>query len=169
MTDTKKNARELLLALGVGHFNATQVIPYLLIAPATTDPKAPQIALLVRHLQQVLFNMGATDVANTGALDLPTARALRLIAGPNWERMTWGSNLQAVLAAAGRGQRLTPAPSSVPDAISPSTLTPTPVAVSGPLDFLPDVPGGLLTYGVAAYLIYRHFRRRSGDHSRSSR
>lgn len=30
-----------------------------------------------------------------------------------------------------------------------------PVAVSGALDFLPDVPGGILTYAVGAYLLWR--------------
>ncbi len=152
MTDTKFNSRELLLALGVGQFNATQAIPYMMIAPATTDPKAPQIILLVEHLQQMLFDMGATDVVNTGYLDPPTARALRQLAGPNWERMTWASNVQAVLAAKARGQRL--------DGARPSKVgSGAPVAVGGPLDFLPDVPGGLITYGVVGYLLYRHFTK----------
>lgn len=152
MTDSKKTSRELLLDIGMGQWNATGTIPYLMIAPATTDPKSPQVMEIVRHLQQVLFTMGA-DVANTGYLDQATANALRQLVGPNWERMTWGANISGVLAARQRGQRLggmslTPVDDSVP------------VAVGGPLDFLPDVPGGLITYGVIGYLIYRHFKKK---------
>jgi len=148
----QKNTRDLITALGIGQWNATMIIPYMMIAPATTDPKSAQIILLVQHLQQLLYQMGATDVANTGRLDPPTARALRQIVGPNWERTSWGGNIGAVLDAQAAGTRLTPAPSD--DAPSPM-----PVAVGGPLDFLPDVPGGLVTYGVVGYLLYRHFTR----------
>lgn len=150
---SKMTSRELLTAIGIGQWNATGTIPYLMIAPATTDPKAPQVMELVRHLQQVLFRMGASDVASTGYLDPSTARALRMVAGPNWERMTWGANIQAVLAAARSGQRLT-AGSGPADTSGGGA-----VAVGGPLDFLPDVPGGILTYGVVGYLIYRHFAK----------
>jgi len=154
MTDTKKSSRELLLAIGVGQFNATQIIPYMMVAPATTDPKSTQTILLVQHLQQLLFDLGATDVANTGYLDPPTARALRQLVGPNWERATWATNIQAVLSARARGQHLGPELRAPIDAPMPM-----PVAVGGPLDFLPDVPGGIVTYGVVAYLIYRHFTK----------
>ena len=154
MSATKKTSRELLLDIGMGQWNITGTIPYLMIAPATTDPKAPQVMEIVRHLQQVLFRMGATDVANTGYLDPSTARALRQLVGPNWERMTWGANISGVLAARSRGQRLSAASLAVPADDS------MPVAVSGPLDFLPDVPGGLITYGVIGYLIYRHFTKK---------
>lgn len=150
----KTTSRDLLNAIGMGQHNATQAIPYLMIAPATTDPKTPLVINMVRHLQQLLYQMGATDVANTGYLDPPTARALRLTAGPNWERMTWGQNIGAVLGARDRGMQLTAA------SMRTVPIDSTPVAVSGPLDFLPDVPGGIITYGVAAFLLYRHFSKR---------
>jgi hypothetical protein len=154
MSDTKPTSRDLLLAIGIGQWNATGTIPYLMIAPATTDPKSPQVTEIVRHLQQILFRLGATDVADTGYLDQPTARALRTVAGPNWERMPWGANIKAVLAAVRRGQRLTGA--SAPVAPSGGGA----VAVGGPLDFLPDVPGGLVTYGVVAFLLYRYLKHK---------
>jgi hypothetical protein len=146
----KQTSRDLLSAIGMGQHNATQAIPYLMIAPATTDPKTPMVINMVRHLQQLLYQMGATDVANTGYLDAPTGAALLQIVGPNWERMTWGANIQALLGARDRGMNLSPPPVAVP----------MPVAVSDPLDFLPDVPGGIVTYGLAAYLLYRHFTKR---------
>jgi len=150
----KQTSRDLLNAIGMGQHNATQAIPYLMIAPATTDPKTPMVINMVRHIQQLLYQMGAIDVANTGYLDAPTAAALLQIAGPNWERMTWGSNIQAILGARDRGMSLSPPPAA-------ATPMPMPVAVSGPLDFLPDVPGGIVTYGVVGYLLYRHFKQRS--------
>lgn len=152
MSEHKKNSRELLLGIGMGQHNATLAIPYLMIAPATTDPKTPMVINMVGRIQAQLFQMGATDVGDSGYLDLPTARALRMVAGPNWERMTWGAAIGALLNAQDRGMRLTPGPdaSSQPSA---------PIAVGGPLDFLPDVPGGIVTYGVGAYLLYRYFRR----------
>jgi hypothetical protein len=146
----KQTSRDLLNAIGMGQHNATQAIPYLMIAPATTDPKTPMVINMIRHVQQQLYQMGATDVVNTGYLDAPTAAALLQTVGPNWERMTWGANIQAVLGARDRGMSLS----------SPPVAESMPVAVSGPLDFLPDVPGGIITYGVVGYLLYRHFSKR---------
>lgn len=154
----KLTSRDLLEAIGVSHHNATTIIPYMMIAPATTDPKAGQIIMLVRQLQTMLYGLGATDVTNTGYLDPPTARALRLVAGENWERSSWGANVGAVLHAQQLGMQLAPAqPMATPPMSGMSGM---PVAVSGPLDFLPDIPGGLVTYGVAAFLLYRLFKKR---------
>lgn len=148
-------SRALLEGIGMGQFNATQVIPYLMIAPATTDPKAPQIILLVRHIQKALYALGANYVPDSGRLDGPTARALLEVTGPNWERATWAESVQAIVNAQRAGRRLSAMPSE--GAIS----TGRPLAVGGPLDFLPDVPGGLLTYAVAGFFIYRHFAKRA--------
>jgi hypothetical protein len=145
-----KSLRDLLTALGVGDFNATMIIPYMMISPATCDPKSAQIILLVQHVQRALYGLGATSVANTGYLDAQTAAALQDLVGPGWEGMPWATNVQAIIGAQETGMRFHKgkAPSAVP------------VAVGGPLDFLPDVPGGIVTYGVAAYLLYRHFSKR---------
>lgn len=152
MTDTKQTSRELLTAIGVDEHNATQIIQYLMMSPAVIDPKTPPSILLLESLQRVLYQMGATDVVNSGFVDPPTARALRMITGPNWERQTWATNLSAVLRARDRGQRL--------DAVVAARSQAMPLAVSGPLDFLPDVPGGLVTYGVVGYLVYRYLTKR---------
>jgi hypothetical protein len=152
MTDSI-TMRDLLAGIGIGQFNATGVIPYMQISPATTDPKASQIIILVEHVQRMLFDLGATNVVLSGRLDEETARALDQVVGPNWERMSWATTVQGVLNAKHSGFRMHLAPA----AVEPYQ----PVAVGGPLDFLPDVPGGLVTYGVAAYLLYRHFKRRA--------
>lgn len=150
MSDIKSNLRDLLIALGVGQFNATMMIQYLSIAPATTDPKSPQIALLVRHIQQALYGIGERAVANSGVLDRPTASALDRIVGVNWERQPWSVTIAAVVNAMRR-----PSMPSMMTLPAPIDDIGTPVAVGGVFDFLPDVPGGLLTYAVGGYLLYR--------------
>lgn len=155
MNSKKITSRELLQAIGLAHHSGTMIVPYMMIAPATTDPKAAQIIMLVRALQTVLYQLGATDVQNTGELDPPTARAMRMVAGPDWLRMSWGANVAAVVSARDIGMRLTPAPT-----MGDSPMAGVPIAVSGPLDFLPDIPGGAITYGVIGFLVYRHFTKR---------
>lgn len=155
------NSRDLLTAIGVGQFNATMVIPYMMIAPATTDPKAGQIILLVQHIQKALFDMGAHDVPMSGRLDVATARALEQVVGPGWERTTWGGNVAAILAAKQMGMALGPGSAMGAyegDGLVAGRALTSPL--SGPLDFLPDVPGGILTYGVAAYFLWKHFSKR---------
>jgi len=151
MSKPTKNARELLVQIGIGHFNATMVMPYMFIAPATTDPKSAQTILMVQAIQRALWQLGAHDVAESGRLDEPTARALAQVVGPNWERTTWAGNISAVLTARENGLSLA----------APELPSGMPVAVGGPLDFLPDVPGGLVTYAVGAYFLYRHFTRKA--------
>lgn len=146
------NARELLTGIGIGNYNATMMIPYTFIAPATTDPKSAQMILMVQAIQKALFDLGAHDVPLSGRLDVPTANALASVVGPDWERTTWGGNIAKILAFRRAGGRLKGA---VSDAVS------APVAIGGPLDFLPDVPGGLLTYAVVGYFVYRHFTRKA--------
>lgn len=145
-----KNVREMLDRLGVGQFNATMIIPYMMIAPATTDPKSSQIYLLVQHIQRALYAMGYDHVAESGELDDATSAALRSVAGPDWEIMPWSASVGAVVDAQMHGLRAPP----------PPMLAEPVVALAGPLDFLPDVPGGVLTYAVAAYFAYRYFTRK---------
>jgi hypothetical protein len=148
------NARELLTGIGVGHFNTTLLIPYMFIAPATTDPKSPQTILIVNAVQKTLFDMGATDVPLSGRLDEPTARALAQVTGPNWERTSWGGNIAAILRNKASGVSLRALPEDVGQPIGQ------PVATGDVLDFLPDVPGGIFTYAVAGFLLYRHLTRK---------
>jgi hypothetical protein len=150
--------RSNLVDLGMGHFNATMTIPYMMISPATTDPKSGQVILLIQHIQRALYAMGATDVPDSGRLDPATVTALQQVTGPNWERQPWAATVSMVVDAKKRGQVLTPSggsPLDVPDDGQP-------LAVGGPLDFLPDVPGGLATYLVGGYLLYRYLKRRHG-------
>lgn len=147
----RTTSRQLLLDIGMSQVNATQTVPYLMLSPATIDPKAPLSMILVQHVQQLLSQLGAQDVAITGYLDQPTARALASVVGENWQRMTWAANLESLIRSWSDGFRFR---EMLPD------IAGMPVAVSGPLDFLPDVPGGLVTYAIAGYLLYRHFTKR---------
>lgn len=143
------NARELLLALGIGQFNATMIIQYMFIAPATTDPKSPPIMLLVKSIQQYLARLGY-QVPQHGYLDHVTAGALTAVAGSSWQNHAWGDTVKAVLTA--------------PRAAS--TLAAPVARASSPMGFipsLPDVPGGMLTYAAgaaAAFYFLVHKKRR---------
>lgn len=153
-----KNLRDLLHAIGMGHFNITMAIPYMMLSPSTCDPKSAQVMLIVQHLQRALYALGATDVAESGRLDLATANALLHVTGPNWERMPWSASAAAVVRAKEAGTRIGPGSGMDTAGMVDDGV---PVSVGGPLDFLPDVPGGIVTYGIAAYLLYRHFKRHS--------
>jgi hypothetical protein len=135
------DARALLLALGMGHYNATIAIQYMFLAPSATDPAMPSIILMTEHLQAGLRAAGA-NVAITGQIDEPTARALIMLVGPEWNHVSWFALFQAVVQAkrtrtlARRGQPL------------------------GFID-LPDVPGGNLAWAAAgAVAIYFLLRKK---------
>lgn len=152
MSKESPSIREILAAIGMGQFNITMAIPLMLVSPATTDPKSNQVILVVQHIQRALFELGATDVPVSGQLDEATARALQQVVGPNWERMPWAASVRAIVTAQRNGARIGTMPRVTRAAV--------PMAVGGPLDFLPDVPGGLFTYAAGAFLLYRHFARR---------
>ena len=149
-TKSEVSARTLLTSLGVGHFNATMIIQYMFVAPATTDPKSPPIILLVEKIQRALAQMGA-PVAVTGQLDLNTAQYLSAVVGERWMTMPWAATVSAINSARDNGLDLAP--------VVASSGPLEPIPLSGPLDFLPDVPGGIVTYGVAAYLLDRYLRK----------
>ena len=149
MAKRNRNARELLKGIGVGDFNATMIIQYMFVAPATTDPRSSPIIIMVQHIQRALNAMGA-GIPVSGYLDKPTAAALYRVVGPNWERISWAQNITAIIDGA-----------DVDFSAAPELpLEPMPQAIGGPLDFLPDVPGGIFTYAAGAYLLWRHFARK---------
>ncbi len=141
MTDPRmisQDARTLAMSLGIGELQASMVIPYMFMTPATTDPDMPPIHLLVRGLQRGLRDIGGT-MEITGMMDVPTATALRTFTGPNWPGMSWYLLYQTVTRARATGQRIDDAD---------------PVAMQG-MGFLdlPDPPGGntTLILGFAAF------------------
>lgn len=142
-----KTSRDLLLDIGVGDFNATMVVPFVLVSPATTDPKSPPVMIMVEAIQKRMVEMGA-PVRVSRYLDEPTADTLTRLMGPGWMNGSWGDVLQAVAMAKRSHTRLA-LPSPMQHA---PTVAPSPV---GMFD-LPDVPGGLLTYLVGGYLLYRY-------------
>jgi hypothetical protein len=154
MSKESPSIREILADIGMGQFNITMAIPLMMVSPATTDPKSNQVILVLQHIQNALYHLGAADVPVSGQLDQATARALEQVVGPNWERMPWAASVRAIVTARRRGIKLGSAARR--RAASPSQVE----AVGGPLDFLPDVPGGLFSYAVGAFLIYRHFAKR---------
>lgn len=154
------SVRNLLLAIGVSRTAAAMVTPNMYQAPAVSDPKSPHIMVVVGHLQDALNTMGY-QLTRTGYLDLPTAHAMSDIVGPGWERMTWADNIAAVLAAKKQpGIQMASralASAQVPDV----TLAGITGADLNFVPFLPDVPGGVITYAVGGYLLYRMLKKRS--------
>jgi hypothetical protein len=140
---TENNARQLLLNLGMGQYNATIAIQYMFIAPAATDPAMPSIILMTKHVQQGLRAAGASEVAVTGQIDAPTANALQKLLGPDWNHVTWFQIFTAVLSA--KRQR------TLEDRSGELEL--------GFFPDLPAVPGGMFTWAAAAvaawYLLIR--------------
>jgi hypothetical protein len=128
------------------------VIQYVFVAPSTTDPRSAPIILMVKHLQQALGNMGA-NVPISGYLDTPTAQALDQVVGPDWQQLSWADNIRAVVDGRSVGFSAAP-PAAV--ALPPPT---SPAAV-GAFDFLPDVPGGFLTYLIGGLVAYHYLAKR---------
>lgn len=152
MARDEHNTRRLLLDLGIGDYNATMVLPYMFMAPAQTDPAMAQVQLLTNAMRMNMRAMGATWVAQRGAIDDSMAFCLHALVGPHWNEITWGELVNALLIARRKGQRFSRA-----YGIGPQTVE---LGGMGFLPDLPDVPGGLLTYGLVGFLLYRHFTKK---------
>ena len=150
------NGRDLLRAIGVGNMQTNIVMPYLFVTPATTDPRMSQIILLVKYLQIMMISMGA-EITPNGYLDNATAAAIQQIAGPGWEQRTWADVCQAVLQAKNGGTTWKQDPKQyITSNFGPSKMQ----LGDSPLDMLPDVPGGLLTYAIAGVVGYHLWKTR---------
>lgn len=140
----ENDARQLLLGLGMGNYNATIAIQYLFLAPASTDPAMPSVFLMTKHLQQGLRAAGASDVDVSGQIDAPTARALTRLVGRDWNHVTWYELYRATTEAMRMKTLLRRAPDLglgfVPD--------------------LPAVPGGAFTWAAAAVAAYFLLRKK---------
>lgn len=143
--------RELLTDLGIGRFNATMMIEPMFIAPATTDGADPAVMLIVGRIQRTLNAMGAQPkLSPTGKIDEMTAYYLSQVAGPEFLHRPWYEVVKAVVAAKKAGKRVTP-PQPRNGIV--------PAKAMGMFD-LPDVPGGVITYAVGGYLLYRAFTKK---------
>lgn len=152
---TQNTTRNLLLKLGIGGFNATAVTPNMGRAPRTSDPKSPHIILVVSAMQDRLNEMGY-GLQRTGYLDPPTAAALAEVVGPDWIARSWRDVIARLLAA-----------QNVPGAYMAAdrlrARTPIDQVTFADVPFgLPEVPGGIVTYGVAAFFLWRFLKKRKG-------
>ena len=151
----ENTVRNLLLALGIGQYQAQMVTPNMFQSPAVGDPKSPHIMLVVGCLQDQLNKLGY-GLARTKCLDAATAAALEDVVGPQWERRSWTDVIAAVLAAV-----KSPGAYAAADRLRAPAL-PQDVTFAGMPFGLPDVPGGILTYGVGALLLWRYLKKRKG-------
>lgn len=80
--------RDMLLAAGIGQFNAQQSIPFMNFLPSTTDPYAQGVIQLVQGLQRLLNKRGGR-VTVDGGMGEQTLRELVKYAGPRWYDKSW--------------------------------------------------------------------------------
>ena len=147
---SQHNTRAQLLDLGIGDFNATLVIPQMMIAPAQGDPDMTQVKVLTKAFQKTMQQMGATWILATGYIDQETAYCLQAIAGQHWNELPWFDLVHRLLAARDGGHRF---------ARKQGVTGARAIELSG----LPDVsgiPGGYVTIGLGAFLAYRYLTKK---------
>lgn len=149
-TTDNANSRAILAELGIGDFNATLLIPNMMIAPAQTDPSMASVKLLTRAMQKTMQKMGAPVIAS-GTIDQNTAYCLHALAGPQWNDTVWFDLAKRLIAARDRGLRFNLHYGAVGGR--------PPVELSGISDLLPDIPN-LPFIAIGAYLAYRYFKKR---------
>jgi hypothetical protein len=149
-TGTQHSMRAMLLALGIGDYNATMLIQSMFISPRATDPAMPQLIVLTKRIQKTLIGMGA-QINVTGYLDEPTAQAIDQIASPEWLDDTWGNLVEDVLAAQRAGMTF---PQVAID------TAPTPAPTGGLGDVTDLMPGGILGYAAVGGFLYWYFIHR---------
>lgn len=84
----KENIRQMLLAAGIGEFNATMSIPYMYFLPRTCDPSTQGVIQIVEGLQNLLRARGE-QVPLDGWMGKTTVDALMKFAGPTWRDKSW--------------------------------------------------------------------------------
>lgn len=150
----KHSLRDLLLALGIGHFNATLIIPIMFTQPGTTDPKQPAVIMLVRQIQRNLIAMGA-GIQPTGYLDRATAACItQLVGDESWINGTWSRVVNVVVAARDANVAFAPDADAGPLSVEGEAVD------LGSADILPPVPGGALTYLAGGALLYYFWKKR---------
>lgn len=102
MPRVQHTTRALLLAMGMGDFNATQCIQTMMLAPHTTDPDMPPVILLTRAIQENLNRIGA-GLEVTSQIDQPTDDILYRLCGEGYLTRPWYAIVEAVLSAQNRG------------------------------------------------------------------
>jgi hypothetical protein len=156
----RENLREMLLSAGIGEFNATMSIPYMMMMPRTCDPWTQGIIQLVEGLQNLLNARGARIIVD-GWLGHDTGAALARFAGPNWQDKTWMQLYGDVI----RGRTV---PSSSPAAVGEyhgGYVAET--GLEGIVDAVVTNPLAWLAAGAAAFVITQ--RRRRANPSRRAR
>jgi hypothetical protein len=145
-----KTSRDLLIELGITRFNATMLIETMMMPPATTAAASAPVMMLIGQIQYALNTMGANPpLRSTGLIDDETNYYVSQLCGPKWLGLPWYEVVKAVLAAKREGKRFPKRGGAV-------------AANSMGLFDLPDVPGGMVTYALGAYALYRVLKKKRG-------
>lgn len=82
------NIRQMMLAAGIGEYNAILSLPYMYFLPRTCDPYAQGTMQIVEGLQNLL-NARGKRVLVSGYMDPGTMAAVQTFSGDTWVDKTW--------------------------------------------------------------------------------
>lgn len=86
-----RNVQSILITLGTTPQLAVMAVPFVWMAPGTTDPDSATSQIIIKAVQRGL------DVPVSGVLDLPTANAIQAVEGAAWMRRPWIKILEDAL------------------------------------------------------------------------
>lgn len=110
-TGRGNDTRALLMAFGLGSWQAQMAAQSIFFIPRTTDPDAQVTIMLVNAVQYGLQELGA-PIRQSGELDTDTVKYLIQLLGPNWHAKSFAQILDALLSARAHGRSLAPAPAA---------------------------------------------------------
>jgi len=139
----------LLRATGVDDYTAQMLVPFMFMAPATTDLDMPSVIEIVRSIQRSLNAIGAT-LDESGELDVQTAALIQQVTGPGWKSVPWYQILEKIVHHADLGGTVTPVTARAA------------MGYAGSMgDFaLPAMPGGIWGWAALGGLAYYYFGRK---------
>lgn len=135
----------LLSAVGVDHYTSQMLVPFMFMAPSTTDLDMPSVIEMIRAIQSSLNAIGG-ELDESGELDLPTAASIQQVTGPGWKSRPWYQIVEAIVYAADHGGKIMPARVAPP-------------AMGATID-LPTPPGGILGWAAIAAAVYYFWGRK---------
>jgi len=102
--DDSRTIGDQLRRLGLNQIESQMAVPYMWIAPGTSDPYSPVVISIVSGLQAGLAKLGVTTRGD-GYIDPPTSAGLVSVSGPRWKTKAWTRLYGEMIEAVGAGRR----------------------------------------------------------------
>jgi hypothetical protein len=155
LSKKRLDLRDMLLLAGAGQWAAQMSIPYMNMAPGTTDPYTQGVIQLVQGLQRLLNQQGA-KLEVDGGMGADTVAALVPFSGARWYDKSWAQLYADVISGK-------PWPGYIREDRAPVVKLPTAtadyVAVGDPITDLVTNPFVLLAGG--AFLYWKFFHKKA--------